>query len=572
MTTEILGVIATYGLTLLLAWPLARYIVKIFKGEKTWSDFMAPMERLFFKIAGINPKEEMTWKEHLKALLTINAVWFVYAFFMLMFQDKLPLNPDGNPGQSADLAFNTAISFLVNCNLQHYSGETGVTYFTQLFVLAFLQFVSAATGIAALIVVFKAMKEKTATKLGNFWEFFLKTITRILLPISIVLALILLFNGTPASYAGKDTVVTMQGDTVQVSRGPAAGFVAIKHLGTNGGGWFGANSAHPLENPNYVTWMTEMFAQVVIPIAMVFALGMFVNRRKFSYVIFGIMTIGMVCLLIPSMQAEMNGNPAIAHMGIQQATGAMEGKEVRFGPAATGYWSTVTTIISTGSVCGWHDSMMPMTGMMELLGMLLNCFYGGCGVGILNYYIFIIIAVFISGLMVGRTPELMGHKLEAREIKIAAIITLLSPFLILAGTALSSWVLAHHPDADWVVKPSSWLNNPGYHGFSEMFYEYTSANANNGSGFEGLGDGNVFWNISTGFVLILGRFLPIIGPVAIAGLLASKKYIPAAAGTLKTDSLTFGAMTFAVIIILTALSYFPALALGPLAEYFSLYR
>lgn len=374
----------------------------------------------------------------------------------------------------------------------------------------------------------------------------------------------------PASYAGKEAIVTMQGDTVNVSHGPVAGFVAIKHLGTNGGGWFGANSAHPLENPNYVTWMTEMVAQVLIPIAMVFALGTFIQRRKFAMVIFGIMTIGMICLLIPSMQQEMAGNPAIAHMGIQQATGAMEGKEVRFGAAATGYWSTVTTIISTGSVCGWHDSTMPMTGMMQLLGMMLNCFYGGCGVGILNYYIFIIIAVFISGLMVGRTPEFMGHKLEAREVKIAAIITLLSPFLILAGTALSSWVLSHHPDANWAVKPSAWLNNPGYHGFSEMLYEYTSSNANNGSGFEGLGDGNVFWNVSTGFVLILGRFLPIIGPVAIAGLMASKKYIPESAGTLKTDSLTFGAMTFAVIIILTALSYFPALALGPIAEYFSL--
>ena len=570
MTTEILGVIATYGITLLLAWPLARYIVKVFRGERTWSDFMAPLERLFFKISGINPKEEMDWKQHMKALLTINLVWFVYAFFALIFQDKLPLNPDGNPGQSADLAFNTAISFVVNCNLQHYSGETGVTYFTQLFVLAFLQFVSAATGIAALIVVFKAFKEKTTTKLGNFWDIFLKTITRILLPISIVIALIFIFNGMPASFAGKDTIVTMQGDTVNVSRGPVAGFVAIKHLGTNGGGFFGANSAHPLENPNYVTWMTEMVAQVVIPIAMVFALGMFIQRKKFAYVIFGIMTIGMICLLIPSMQAEMAGNPAIAHMGIQQATGAMEGKEVRFGAAATGYWSTVTTIISTGSVCGWHDSTMPMTGLMQLLGMMLNCLYGGCGVGILNYYIYIIIAVFISGLMVGRTPEFMGDKLEAREVKIAAIITLLSPFLILAGTALSSWVLVHHPDANWAVKPTAWLNNPGYHGFSEMLYEYTSANANNGSGFEGLGDGNVFWNVSTGFILILGRFLPIIGPVAIAGLMASKKYIPESAGTLKTDSLTFGVMTFAVIVILTALSYFPALALGPIAEYFSL--
>ncbi|MFB6455839.1 potassium-transporting ATPase subunit KdpA [Chitinophaga sp. Hz27] len=572
MNTEILGVIATYGLTLLLAWPLARYIVKVFRGDRVWSDFMSPIERLFYKLSGIDPKEEMDWKQHMKALLTINLVWFVYAFFALMFQDKLPLNPDGNPGQSADLAFNTAISFVVNCNLQHYSGETGVTYFTQLFVLAFLQFVSAATGIAALIVVFKAFKEKTVTKLGNFWEIFLKTITRILLPISIVIAVILIFSGSPASFAGKDSVVTMQGDTVNVSRGPAVGFIAIKHLGTNGGGWFGANSAHPFENPNYVGFMTEMFAQVVIPIAMVFALGMFIQRRKFANVMFGIMTIGMIMLLIPTMQAEMGGNPVLSHMGILQPTGSMEGKEVRFGPAGTAYWSTVTTIISTGSICGFHDSMMPVSGLMQLLGMMLNCLYGGCGVGILNYYIYVIIAVFISGLMVGRTPEFMGHKLEAREVKIAALITLLSPFLILAGTALSSYILVHHPEANWAVKPGAWLNNTGYHGFSEMLYEYTSANANNGSGFEGLGDGNVFWNISTGFVLILGRFLPIIGPVAIAGIMGAKKYVPESAGTLRTDSLTFGAMTFAVIVILTALSYFPALALGPIAEFFSVYK
>ena len=571
MTTEILGVIITYALTLLLAWPLGKYIAKVFKGERTWSDLMAPIERLFYKLSGINPKEEMNWKQHLKALLTINLVWFVYAFFALLFQDKLPLNPDGNPGQTPDLAFNTAISFVVNCNLQHYSGESGVTYFTQLFVLEFLHFVSAATGIASLIVVLKALKDKTTSKLGNFWDFFVKTITRILLPLSIVIAIILAFNGTPASYKGKDAYVSLQGDTVNVSRGPAAGMIAIKHLGTNGGGWFGANSAHPLENPNYITYITEMVAQVLLPIAMIFALGFFINRKKFAYVVFGIMTLGLLCLVIPTIITEIHGSPAIAHMGIAQPTGAMEGKEVRFGPAGSAYWSIVTTIISTGSVNAMHDSTMPLSGLMQMLGMMVNSFYGGCGVGFLNYYIYIIIAVFISGLMVGRTPEFMGHKLEAREIKIAALITLLSPFMILAGTALSSFILAHHPGADWAVKPSAWLNNPGYHGFSEMLYEYTSSNANNGSGFEGLGDNNIFWNVSTGFILILGRFLPIIGPVAIAGLMANKKFIPAAAGTLKTDSLTFGVMTFAVIIIINALSYFPALALGPIAEYFSMH-
>ncbi|RPE13470.1 potassium-transporting ATPase subunit KdpA [Chitinophaga lutea] len=571
MNTELTGVIATYLLTLLIAIPLGLYIARVFKGEKTWLDFLGPVERFIYRLCGINPKEEMNWKQHLKALLAINMIWFVYAFFMLIFQDKLPLNPDGNGGQTPDLAFNTAISFLVNCNLQHYSGESGLTYFTQLFVITFLQFVSAATGIAALIVVFKALKDKTTTKLGNFWDILVKTNTRLLLPICVVIAIILSFNGTPASYAGKDTVVTMQGDTVGVSRGPAAGMIAIKHLGTNGGGWFGANSIHPLENPSYLTNMTEAIAQVVIPIAMVFALGFFINRRKFSYIIFGVMTAGMLMLLIPSMISEMGGNPAIAKMGVSQLTGAMEGKEVRFGPAATGYWSTITTIISTGSVNGFHDSNMPLTGMMELVAMMTNCFYGGCGVGILNYFIFIIIAVFISGLMVGRTPEFMGHKVEAREIKIAALVALLHPFLILAGTALSSYMIAHHPGAAWSVQPASWLNNPGHHGFSEMLYEYTSAAANNGSGFEGLGDNNIFWNVTTGFVLILSRYLPIIGPVAIAGILAQKKYIPESAGTLKTDTATFGVMTFAVIMIIAALAFFPALALGPIAEYFSLY-
>jgi K+-transporting ATPase ATPase A chain len=317
--------------------------------------------------------------------------------------------------------------------------------------------------------------------------------------------------------------------------------------------------------------MTEMVAQVLIPIAMIFALGFFINRKKFAYIVFAIMTLGFLCLLIPTIISEIRGNPAITHMGVAQPTGAMEGKEVRFGVAGSAYWSTVTTIISTGSVNAMHDSTMPTTGLMQLLGMMINSFYGGCGVGFLNYYIYIIIAVFISGLMVGRTPEFMGHKLEAREVKIAALITLLSPFLILAGTALAAFVISHYPDADWAVKPSAWLNNPGYHGFSEMLYEFTSSNANNGSGFEGLGDNNIFWNVSTGFVLILGRFLPIIGPVAIAGLMANKKFIPASAGTLKTDSWTFGVMTLAVIVIINALSYFPALALGPIAEYFSLH-
>ncbi len=572
MNTELLGIIATFLITLTIAFPLGKYLAKVFAGEKVWTDFLKPIETGIYKLSGINPKEEMNWKQHLKALLTINLVWLVYGFFMLMFQDKLPLNPDANPSMTPDLAFNTIISFVVNCNLQDYSGESGLTYLTQHFVVMFLQFVSAATGIAAAIVFFKAFKEKSTTKLGNFWEFFVKSITRILLPLSFIVAIIIAFNGTPTSYEGKDQIISLQGDTVNVSRGPAAAMIAIKHIGTNGGGWFGANSAHPLENPNYFTNVVELIAQVILPMAMVIAFGIFIRRKKLAYTIFGVMTIGLFLLLLPTISSELAGNPAIAKMGITQATGAMEGKEVRFGPASSAYWSTVTTIISTGSVNSMHESSMPLTGLWQLLGMMINAFYGGCGVGILNYFIYLIIAVFISGLMVGRTPEFLGHKVEAREIKIAAIVTLLSPFLILTGTALASYVFTNFGDAAWAVQPKNWLNNPGFHGFSEILYQMTSSNANNGSGFEGLADNNVFWNVSTGIVMLLGRFLPIIGPVAIAGLLAQKKFIPESAGTLKTDTKTFALMTIAVILVLNALSYFPALALGPLAEYFSLIK
>ncbi len=571
MNTELTGIIVTFILTVILAYPLGKYIAKVFSGEKTLLDFMKPLERFIFRICGIDPGKEMSWKEFLKAMLTINMLWFVYAFFMFLYQAHLPLNPDGNPNMTPDLSFNTTISFLVNCNLQDYSGETGITYLTQLFVITFLQFVSAATGIACLVALFNGLKQKTTNNLGNFWSIFTKTITRILLPLCIVIAILLAFNGTPASYDGKDTITTLQGDTVQVSRGPAAGMIAIKHLGTNGGGWFGANSAHPLENPNYFTNMLEVIAQVLIPIALIFAMGFYIKRKKFAYVIFGVMTVGLMCLLIPTVITEIHGNPEIAKMGVTQLTGAMEGKEVRFGPAASGYWSIVTTIISTGSVNSMHDSSMPISGLMQMLGMMINAFYGGDGVGILNYFIYIIIAVFIAGLMVGRTPEFMGHKVEAREVKIAALVILLSAFVIKGFTALAAYYFVTHANADWAVKPGAWLNNPGYHGFSEMLYQYTSSNANNGSGFEGLADNNPFWNITAGFALILGRYLPMIGPVAIVGLMANKKYVPESAGTLKVDSLTFGVMTFAVIIIITALSYFPPLVLGPIAEYFSIH-
>ncbi len=565
MNTEILGVIAMYVIMVLLAIPLGKYIGKVYEGDKTWVDgIMNPLDRFFYRLSGIDAAKEMNWKQHMAALLTINLVWFLLSMLILMNMGWLPLNPDGNPSMSADLAFNTSVSFISNTNLQHYSGESGLSYLGQL-ILMLWQFISAGTGMAACAVVFKAMKEKTTDQLGNFYSLLVKSCTRILLPLSIAVAVILLFNGTPMTFKGKDQYISLQGDTVNVSRGPAAAQIAIKQLGTNGGGFFGANSAVPFENPNYFTNMVECVCIILIPIAMVFALGYVIKRRRFAWMVFGVMTIGFLLFVIPSIYYEMHGNPAIAHMGITQNLGSMEGKEVRFGPAASAYWGISTTVTSNGSVNAMHDSFTPLTGMFCLLGMMVNSFYGGVGVGFLNFFIYIVIAVFISGLMVGRTPEFLGKKIEAKEMKIATIIALLHTFLILAFTAVSSHLYASDPKTY-----AGWLNNPGYHGFSEMLYEYTSSSANNGSGFEGLGDGVPFWNITCGLVMLLGRFLPIIGPVAIAGILANKKFVPESAGTLKTDTGTFGIMVFAVIAIVVALSFFPALALGPLAEYFGM--
>lgn len=564
METDLLGIVATFVLTILLAWPLGKYISVIYTGAPHWSDkIFGGIERLFYKISGINPKLEMTWQESLKALLSINLIWFLFAMFILMNQGWLPWNPDHNPSMSPDLAFNTAVSFLVNCNLQHYSGETGMSYLGQITCLMFLQFVTAATGMAACAVVFKAMREQTSQKLGNFYTYFIQSNTRILLPLALIVAGLLLFEGVPMNIEGKASIHTLEGNSIQVARGPAAAMVAIKQLGTNGGGFFGANSSHPLENPTYWSNAIESISIILIPIAMVFALGFYLNRKKLALVIFGVMTVGFLALIAPALYFEWQGNPAVDHLGVAQTLGNMEGKETRFGTTLSTYWAIITTVTSNGSVNAMHDSLMPLTGMSALLGMMINALYGGVGVGFLNFYVFIIIAVFIAGLMVGRTPELFGKKIEAREMKIATLIALLHPFLILLGTGIAAYVAHQKPDIGW-------LNNPGFHGFSEMLYEYTSSAANNGSGFEGLGDNTPFWNISTGIVLILSRYIPIIGPVAIAGILAKKKHIPSGAGTLQLDTLTFGILMFAVILILVALAFFPALTLGPLAEHFSL--
>lgn len=568
MNTEVLGVILQIVLMVGLAWPLGKYIARVYKGERTYLDFMKPVERLMYKLSGVNPDEEMDWKKFLRALLVVNLFWFVWGMVLLVAQGVLPLNPDGNIGQTCHQAFNTCISFMVNCNLQHYSGESGLTYFTQLFVIMLFQFITAATGMAAMAGIMKGLAAKTTQTIGNFWRYLVLSTTRILLPLSLVVGMILIVEGTPMGFDGKMELTTLEGQKQEVSQGPTAAIVSIKQLGTNGGGYFGVNSSHPLENPTYLTNIVECCSILIIPMALAFAFGFYLKRCKLGYSIFGVMLFAYLVGVGINMYQEMNGNPRIDAMGIAQNGGAMEGKEVRIGSAAGALWSVTTTVTSNGSVNSMHDSTMPLSGMIEMLNMQINTWFGGVGVGWMNYFTFLIIAVFISGLMVGRTPEFLGHKVEAREMKIASMVALFHPFIILVGTALAAYLFVHAPE--FVASEGGWLNNPGYHGLSEMLYEYTSSAANNGSGFEGLGDNTWFWNYSCGIVLILGRFVPIVGQVAIAGILAKKKYIPESAGTLKTDTVTFGVMTFAVIFIVAALSFFPVHALSTIAEHLTL--
>lgn len=572
MLSQIIGIAVVFLVSVLLAIPLGRYMARVYGGDASLLDpVMGPIELWFFRLSGLDPQRSMSWQSSLYALLTLNAVWFLGCFVVLLNQGWLPLNPDGNPSMSPDLAFNTVVSFLVNCNLQHYSGETGLSYLSQIGVMMFLQFVTAGSGMAIGVVVFKAMQSKQSPALGNFYVYFVKSCTRILLPLSLLTAILLWSQGTPMTWLGQEEVVSLEGDTLAVSRGPAAAMIAIKQIGTNGGGFFGVNSAHPFENPTYLSNMLENVLILLVPLGLVFALGFFLDKRKLSWMIFGVMTTGFLLLLVPAVVQELKGAEALTAMGLNQELGSMEGKEVRIGAAASAMWAISTTVTSNGSVNAMHDSLTPLSGAMSMLAMMINAFYGGVGVGFLNFYIFIILAVFISGLMVGRTPEFMGKKIEAREVKIAAIMAILHPLLILSGTATAAYLAAKDVPMGWwyAGTASGWLNNPSFHGFSEMLYEFTSSAANNGSGFEGLADNNPFWNISTGIVLLLSRYLPIIGPVAIAGLLAEKKRIPESAGTLQTDTPTFGIMVFIVMAIVAGLSFFPALALGPLAEYFS---
>ncbi len=564
MNTELNGVLLIFLLSVLLAWPLGKYMTKIFDGQKTWTDFMAPFENWLFRLAGIDPETPMDWKANLKAMILLNAGFFLVAFLLLVFQGANPFwNPNGFGNWEPTLAFNTAASFVTNTNLQHYSGEVTASHFTQLLAFCWLQFVSAATGIAACAILFRGLKGKSPHT-GNFFNLFLKSGTRILLPLSLVLALFLLLNGTPVHFNGTQEITTLEGHIQKIASGPVAPMVAIKQLGTNGGGFFGPNSTHPFENPDYLTNIGENLAILLIPMALVFAFGFSIGRKRLGWVFFAVMTVFFVVFNTISIHQENLGNPALEALGLEPQPN-LEGKELRFGPAASAVWGVSTTSTSNGSVNSMHDSHTPLSGGVFLTDMFINAVYGGVGVGFINFFVFLILAVFISGLMIGRTPEFLGKKIEAKEVKIAAIVAILHPFLILTGTAMAVSLAQNDPEL-----ADAWLNNPSFHGFSEILYEFTSASANNGSGFEGLGDNTPFWNVMTGVVMLLARFLPIIGPLAIAGSLAVKKTLPESSGSLKPESPAFAVVLVSVILILSALSFFPAMALGPVAGYFTL--
>ncbi|HZN04519.1 MAG TPA: potassium-transporting ATPase subunit KdpA [Candidatus Polarisedimenticolia bacterium] len=568
MGLEIVAVLFTILLTIVTSVPLGRYIFRVFSGAKTRLDpLLVPIERLVLRLTGVDPGRQQTWKQYALSMLVSNVFMWLLTFAIVSLQRFLPLNPDGIGNMEPTLAFNTISSFTTNTNLQHYSGETGLSYFSQLFVIAFLQFVTAATGVAACIATMRALAGDRLKHVGNFYVDLTRASVRLFLPLAVPLAVLLLSQGVPMTFEGAARARTLEGIDQAIARGVVAPVVAIKQLGTNGGGYFGSNSAHPYENPTPLSNLAEAWAIAVIPMAMVWALGHFAGRRRLASMIFAVMLAIYLPMAGFAVWQETSGNPALAALGVDQATGSMEGKEVRFGAGLSALWAVTTTVTSNGSVNSMHDSMTPLGGLMPLCGMWLNNIFGGVGVGFINMLIFVIVAVFVAGMMIGRTPEFLGKKVEAKEMKLASLALLWHPLAILVGTAIACHVWSVTKDPGTAL---GWLKNPGPHGFSEMLYEFTSSAANNGSGFEGLGDNTPFWNIATGMVMLLSRYIPIIAPLALAGSLAAKPRTPETAGTLGVESYTFGFTLWAVIVILGLLMFMPVAVLGPIAEQLAL--
>lgn len=568
MGAEYVAVALTILFTIATSLVVGRYMYKVFTGHRTLLDpVFAPLERAVLRVTGVDLREQQDWKQYSLSLLVSNIVMWLATFVIVSIQSLLPLNPDGIGNMEPTLAFNTISSFTTNTNLQHYSGETGLSYFSQMFVITFLQFVTAATGVAACIAVIRGLAGNRLTELGNFYVDLTRATVRVFLPLALLVGAILIWQGTPMTFEGAAPATTLEGPEQVIARGVTAPEVAIKQLGTNGGGYFGPNSSHPYENPTPISNLVETWSITIVPMSMVWTLGYMVGRRRLAVVVFTTMLALYLPMVIFAVGQEAAGNPAIAAMGVDQSTGSMEGKEVRFGAGLSALWAVTTTVTSNGSVNSMHDSMTPLGGLMPLVGMWLNNIFGGVGVGFINMLIFVIVAVFVAGMMVGRTPEFLGKKVEAKEMKLASLALLWHPLAILVGTAVACYVWATTADPGTAL---AWLKNPGPHGFSEMLYEFTSAAANNGSGFEGLGDNTPFWNISTGLVMLLSRYIPIIAPLALAGVLAAKPAAPETAGSLRADSATFGFTLWAVIVILGLLMFMPVAVLGPIAEHLAL--
>lgn len=568
MGTEVAAVALTILLTIVTSLVLGRYMFRVFTGQRTLLDpVFVPLERAVLRVMGVDLREQQNWRQYSLSLLISNVVMWLATFVIVSIQSVLPLNPDGIGDMEPTLAFNTISSFTANTNLQHYSGETGLSYFSQMFVITFLQFVTAATGVAACIAVMRGLAGSRLAELGNFYVDLTRATVRVFLPLALLVGTLLIWQGTPMTFEGAVHATTLEGPEQVIARGVTAPEVAIKQLGTNGGGYFGPNSAHPYENPTPISNLVETWSITIVPMAMVWTLGYMVGRRRLAVVVFATMLALYIPMVVFAVGQEAAGNPAIAAMGVDQSTGSMEGKEVRFGAGLSALWAVTTTVTSNGSVNSMHDSMTPLGGLMPLVGMWLNNIFGGVGVGFINMLIFVIVAVFVAGMMVGRTPEFVGKKVEAREMKLASLALLWHPLAILVGTAIASYVWATTADPGTAL---AWVKNPGPHGFSEMLYEFTSAAANNGSGFEGLGDNTPFWNISTGLVMLLSRYIPIIAPLALAGALAAKPAAPETAGSLRADSATFGFTLWAVIVILGLLMFMPVAVLGPIAEHLAL--
>ena len=561
---EFLAVAFTILFTIATSMPLGRYMARVFTGQRTWLDpILGPIERGVLRLLGVDSTEQQDWKQYGVSLLVSNLVMWLATFAVVSWQKVLPLNPDGIGNMEPTLAFNTISSFVTNTNLQHYSGETSLSYLSQMMVITFLQFVTAATGVAACVAIIRGLCGNRLTTVGSFYVDVTRATLRVFLPLSLLVAVVVMWQGVPMTVGAAVKAKTLEGAEQVIARGVVAPEVAIKQLGTNGGGYFGPNAAHPFENPTPISNLVETWSIAVIPMAMVWAFGHMLGRRRLAVVLFATMLALYLPMVAFGVAQEARGIPAISSMGVNQTTGSMEGKEVRVGASLSALWAVTTTVTSNGSVNAMHDSLTPLGGLVLMAGMWLNNVFGGVGVGFITMLIFVIVTVFVAGMMIGRTPEFLGKKVEGKEMKLASLALLWHPLAILVGTAVASYVWVHTASPDTAL---AWLKNPGPHGFSEMLYEFTSAAANNGSGFEGLGDNTPFWNLSCGLVMLLSRFVPILAPLALAGHLAAKPAAPETAGSLRVDSGTFGFTLWAVIVILGLLMFLPVAVLGPIAE------